>query len=485
MTSTTSNVVDGVVRQPPTGIKVIIVGAGLAGLCMGIESWRKGHDVEIIERSTSIAQTGDIIGLGPHAWCTLREYPKMFEEWTRIDYDTEVHVCQQDGSLAIPKREFEWNLEGTAQHAAWPLKVSGCFFRRDVALMFFAQAQRLGIPITFGVGVTKYLEDPARGLAIIHTDVGQEMSADIVVAADGLGTKSHSVVLGYPTRAVSTGYCVDRAAYPVSVLKDSPVLLKAISELGRPQWRMYNGDRCHIVVCITKDRVAINSTHEDDGTATESWSTGVTPEQMAAALPNLERWDPLLVEAIKNTPPDSIVRWKLCLRNPQPKWTSATGRIVQVGDAAHSLLPTSANGAAMALEDSISLAECLRLGGKEGAAVATRVHQILRYQRTALIQHCGFVNRRELHNTSMKEVTDGGNAFLFYGKWLWQHNAENYAAANFEAARQSIELGSVFKNTNLPRGHVFEDWTMESELEKEKAGIFVQDLKTNGEWTLL
>ncbi|CAH0021501.1 unnamed protein product [Clonostachys rhizophaga] len=57
MTSTTSIVVDGVVRSPPTGIKVIIVGAGLAGLCMGIESWRKGHDVEIIERSTSIVPT--------------------------------------------------------------------------------------------------------------------------------------------------------------------------------------------------------------------------------------------------------------------------------------------------------------------------------------------------------------------------------------------------------------------------------------------
>jgi 2-polyprenyl-6-methoxyphenol hydroxylase-like FAD-dependent oxidoreductase len=99
---------------------------------------------------------------------------------------------------------------------------------------------------------------------------------------------------------------------------------------------------------------------------------------MAAVLPGLESWDPLLVEAIKNTPTDTIVRWKLCLRNPQPKWTSAGGRIVQVGDAAHSLLPTSANGAAMALEDSISLAECLRLGGKEGAAVATKMHQVLR-----------------------------------------------------------------------------------------------------------
>lgn len=58
MASATSNVVDGVVRYPPTGLKVIIVGAGLAGLCMGIESWRKGHDVEIIERSNSIVQTG-------------------------------------------------------------------------------------------------------------------------------------------------------------------------------------------------------------------------------------------------------------------------------------------------------------------------------------------------------------------------------------------------------------------------------------------
>ncbi|CAI6097525.1 unnamed protein product [Clonostachys chloroleuca] len=124
MTSTTSNVVDGVVRSPPTGIKVLSVGDGLAGLCMGIESWRKCHDVEIIERSTSIVPS-------------------------------KVHVCLQNGSLAIPKREFEWNLDGSTKHAAWPLKVSGCFFRRDVALMFFVHAQRLGVPITFGVGAIK------------------------------------------------------------------------------------------------------------------------------------------------------------------------------------------------------------------------------------------------------------------------------------------------------------------------------------------
>ena len=129
-------------------------------------------------------------------------------------------------------------MEGSANHAAWPLRASGCFVRRDVALMFSAQAQKLGIAINFGVGVTNYLEDSAMGLGIIHTDDGRELSADIVVAADGFGTKSHSVVVDYPTRAVSTGYCVD---YPTTMLKDAPALSKALAEFGRPQWRMYNG----------------------------------------------------------------------------------------------------------------------------------------------------------------------------------------------------------------------------------------------------
>ncbi|GLA41704.1 hypothetical protein AnigIFM63309_009802 [Aspergillus niger] len=189
--------------------------------------------------------------------------------------------------------------------------------------MFSAQAQKLGIAINLGVGVTKYLEDSGMGLGIIHTDDGGELSADTVVAADGFGTKSHSVVVDYPTRA-------------------------------------------------------------DDGTATESWSTGVAPEQMAAAVPGLQSWDHLLVESIKNTPPDTNVRWKLCLRNPQPKWTSESGCIVQIGDAARSLLPPSAKGAAMALEYSMSLAGCLRLGGKEEAAMATKVHQNLNRPHSTL-----------------------------------------------------------------------------------------------------
>ncbi|KAJ5399673.1 hypothetical protein N7465_010162 [Penicillium sp. CMV-2018d] len=483
MTSETSNIFDGVVRYPPTGINVVIVGAGLAGLLAALECWRKGHEVQVVERGPEISQAGDIIGLGPHAWVTIREYPKMFEEWNRISYDPESYICLQNGNLALPRQELEYNQEGIAKHAVWPLRAKGLIFRRDLAFMYLAQCERLGIPITFDVNVVEYSDDISKGTATAHTDDGRNFTGDVVVAADGIGTKSHNIVLGKPARAVSTGYCVDRVAYPTAGLKDAPALTKIIAELERPHFRVYNGHRSHAVVIITKDRLAINITREDDGTATESWASEVSPAQMAEGVQNDGTWDPLLVEAVKNIPCQSIVRWKLCWRDPQPKWTSAGGRIMQIGDAAHSLLPTSVNGAAMALEDSMSLAECLRLGGKEGIPAATKVHQMLRYERTTLIQHCGFVNRRELHNMTMEDMTKNGKPPFLYGKWLWTHNAEKYAAANFDAARENLEFGRPFQNTNLPPGHKFEHWTMEGELEKEKTGVFTQDLRNNGDWS--
>lgn len=68
-------------------------------------------------------------------------------------------------------------------------------------------------------------------------------------------------------------------------------------------------------------------------------------------------------------------------RDAPPTWVSPNGRVVQIGDAAHTFLPTSASGATMALEDAYSLAACLQNGGKDRATWATQVHNILRYSR--------------------------------------------------------------------------------------------------------
>lgn len=45
--------------DPPSGIDVLIVGAGVGGLVAAIECHRKGHNVRIWERSKSAAAGGE------------------------------------------------------------------------------------------------------------------------------------------------------------------------------------------------------------------------------------------------------------------------------------------------------------------------------------------------------------------------------------------------------------------------------------------
>ena len=43
---------------PATGIDVLVVGTGLAGLTAAIECVRKGHNVRVLERNASINTAG-------------------------------------------------------------------------------------------------------------------------------------------------------------------------------------------------------------------------------------------------------------------------------------------------------------------------------------------------------------------------------------------------------------------------------------------
>jgi len=56
-------------RLPPSGIKVIVVGAGFAGISAAIECDRKGHSVTLLDKVESIdeiTRIGDIISFDPN-----------------------------------------------------------------------------------------------------------------------------------------------------------------------------------------------------------------------------------------------------------------------------------------------------------------------------------------------------------------------------------------------------------------------------------
>jgi 2-polyprenyl-6-methoxyphenol hydroxylase-like FAD-dependent oxidoreductase len=103
------------------------------------------------------------------------------------------------------------------------------------------------------------------------------------------------------------------------------------------------------------------------------------------ALKYVEGWVPWVTELIKATPEMGAVDYKLLWRDPYETWASPHGRVVQIGDAAHAFLPTSASGATMAMEDAFSLAACLHLGGKDNLPLAVKVHNKLRYVEISVI----------------------------------------------------------------------------------------------------
>lgn len=156
----------------------------------------------------------------------------------------------------------------------------------------------------------------------------------------------------------------------------------------------------HAAFWRSEDQMSWFITHEDHGTAEESWNRKLSPEDALRITSTVPGWPEVADRVIESTPPGILVDYKLMWRDPQPRWTSPGGRVVQLGDAAHTFLyvhgmlepyvrnlraytffhrPSSGNGATQAIEDSVSLATCLGLAGKSNIPDATRVHNLLRY----------------------------------------------------------------------------------------------------------
>lgn len=45
-------------RQPSSGLSILVVGGGIAGLGFAIEAYRKGHDIRIIDRRPNFDDYG-------------------------------------------------------------------------------------------------------------------------------------------------------------------------------------------------------------------------------------------------------------------------------------------------------------------------------------------------------------------------------------------------------------------------------------------
>ncbi|KAI1348315.1 hypothetical protein F5Y01DRAFT_306889 [Xylaria sp. FL0043] len=477
---------------PQTGIDVLIVGTGLAGLTASIECTRKGHNVRMLERMDDINTAGDMYFMGHSAIQFFRHWPDLLREYESISMSNAwLETFKHSGERTIPPTKVSDRLRRAGMDPKTP---PGSFQMRPLVYkMFVRQVKKLGVKIEFGKKVVDYCEDESRQKAVAITDQGERFEADIVIAADGVGSKSQKLV-GGQVRARSSGRAMWRAAFTSDHLNENPKVKEFFGRMGgenndEPIVRTFLGPGTYALALTRPGTFIWIMNHDVTGSEEESWTHTVEFDEV---INNMDKgvgpvpWAPIFKELVKITPPQTILNFELFWRNPQPSWCSPGGRVVQIGDAAHSFLPASGNGATQAIEDAVSLASCLQIGGKENIPLSVRTHIRFRFIRCSCAQKLGFSNAELLQDTNWNEVkVDPKRAQPKLPSWIWKHDPEQYAYENYDKMAETIEQGIPFDRVdtvppNYPKGYRYQPWSIDQIMEDVRNGKPIN--LGDGEW---
>ncbi|KAK3352102.1 hypothetical protein B0H65DRAFT_419616 [Neurospora tetraspora] len=449
--------------KTPSGLHILIVGAGFAGLSAAIECNRKGHRVTLFEKVSSIDEItryGDIISFDPNG-------SRAFEKWVFPDGESVAQkmeaISRQTTWLDLFHYQGEFvTRQSFVEEDGWGRRING--HRGELHRLIYEFVKtRKGVEMRWGVRVTDYFESdgdeakgegPHAGVVIMGPDGKTEkVKADAVLAAEGVRSRGRKLVLGLEEdeQPKSSGYAVYRAWFPSApVIAKNPVT-KHLVEKG-DQHEGFIGPDIHFLVSSIKGGSEINwvFTHIDDGNIEESWQFPGKPEE---ALTYLEGWCPVVRELVKATPPGRLIDHKLVYREPLPTFVSPKGRTALIGDAAHPFLPTSIQGASQSIEDGTVVAACLELScrssgkgemAKENVApTALKAYEKLRYERVHRAQAMGPKTREQWHKANW-DGPDGvwnnpERIWLMREEWLLGFDAEGDAYGRWPSIVKELQ----------------------------------------------
>ncbi|KAH8659943.1 putative monooxygenase [Xylariales sp. PMI_506] len=476
--------IDNVKMHPPTGISVLVVGAGVGGLMAALECRRKGHDVQVIERTPIPSTAGDFFSISS---IIIRHFqfhwPDLAEEVDRIRYDGLISYHKITGErISGPEEPTFADLVYTHPDGTRRTIKFHRHSRPKFVGMLLTQAKRIGINVTFGKRVLDYFEDETEQKGGVVLEDGTKLQADVVIAADGVGTKSHKLVSGSDIPAYPSGFSIFRTAFPIEVALDDPELRDRwpLTADGRSRVEMWQGHDLSFGVQRYNDVMGWFMTHKGHNIGVESWSHNVDASKVLEITSEIPGFPELANRLIQKTPKDGIIDWELMWRDPRETWVSRQGRVVQVGDSAHTFLPSSGSGATQAMEDAISLATCLQIGGRSNVRWATQIHNKLRFQRVSCFQINGFINHQRQNNTNFEVVDTNGQSFKSsIGKWA-KHDPEQYAYDNYGSVLNHILTGAPFASTNIPPGFTYKPWTIKEMFYIIDSG---KTLQFEGDWS--
>lgn len=353
-------------------MKALIVGGGIGGLSTAIALRLRGWDATVFEQAPALAEVGAGLQISPNGWHVL-EALGVAERLTNTLFEPEAIEMRLGRS---GRKVFSLQMKGYAVRR-W----GAPYVHVHRADLVDALAMRLNEVSPDAVQTGSVVSGYGSGGTIVFAD-GRRASGDLVVGADGLHSVIRQQMLG-PDKPRYTGNIAWRTVVPIYALDRPPP----------PTACVWAGDKRHAVTTRLRAGTMANFVGmvEEPEPAPEGWRIeGSRDDAMAAFV----GWHATVLNLIAQAP--VLNRWALFDRAPLSRWHD--GQVTLLGDAAHPMLPSMAQGAVQALEDAWTLATVLE--GAASVEVGLQRYFDQRIDRTARIQAGSAANARMFHKAS-------------------------------------------------------------------------------------
>lgn len=316
----------------PAVNSVLVVGSGLAGTAAAIHLAAAGVAVDLVEIKPQAPTLGSGITLQGNA---LREL-RSLGVWDAVR--TAGYAFDVTG-IRAPDPAGTVVAEIPDAHTGGPdLPAALGMPRPELARILLDRAAAVGVAIRFGLTHTD-LEQDGDGVDVTFAD-GSTGRYDLVIGADGIRSWTRRALgIELETRSVGMGIWRAFGPRPSSVTRTDlfyggPSFIAGYCPTGQDSLYAY-------IVEEARDRSTL------------------TPDEQLATMKNLSTayhgpWDE--IRATLTDPARVNYTWFQTHVLAEP-WNR--GRVVLIGDAAHTCPPTLAQGGAQALEDAVVLAGLL------------------------------------------------------------------------------------------------------------------------------
>jgi 2-polyprenyl-6-methoxyphenol hydroxylase-like FAD-dependent oxidoreductase len=390
---------------PPKMHPVLVVGGGIGGLTTALALSRKGIPVKVLEQAPEFKEIGAGIQLGPNVF-------RMFEvlgltdavfHWAAFPEALEMRDSVTGESVV------EMRIDKLYDRYNAPY---GVIHRADLLDRIHDACRGSNLIELLPSRKVVAIEDNGSSVTV-GTENGETFKGAALVGCDGLWSTVRQHVVG-DGKPVVSGHIAYRAVLPIAEWPKEYRLPKMIIWAGDKthlvHYPLRRGELFNLVVVFHSDRYE------------EGWDSYGDPAELHERF--AEKCEPVrtLLQKV-----NSWKMWVLCDRPPIKNWSK--GRITLLGDAAHPMLQYLAQGACMAIEDAVCLANQIEATGGDYPA-AFQKYQELRYLRTARVQVMARVYGeiyhttnvvRELRNKVLREWATQGGVDM---SWLYGEQPE-------------------------------------------------------------